>query len=130
MIPGTEYSQTVVILNPSDLLVLYTDGITDAGNETGQELGREQLLEWARCAPVDSPRALGENLLQRLELFRGNIRNDDETLLTLQREEESRLVMLGEVANSYTFGRLVRSRKRKSAKNQQHDASTPSPKNS
>ena len=35
--------------------------------------------------------------------FRRNIRNDDETLLVLQREEESRLVMLGEVANSYTF---------------------------
>jgi len=101
-------------LKPSDLLVLYTDGITEAGNETGQELGREQLLEWARRAPAESPRALGENLLQRQELFRGNIRNDDETLLVLQREEESRLVMLGEVANSYTFGRLLRSTKRKS----------------
>jgi hypothetical protein len=130
LIPGTEYSQTVVTLKPSDLLVLYTDGITEAGNETGQELGREQLLEWARRAPVDSPRALGENLLQQLELFRGNIRNDDETLLVLQHEKESRLVMLGEVANSYTFGRLVRSRKPKSATNQLHDASTPSPKNS
>jgi sigma-B regulation protein RsbU (phosphoserine phosphatase) len=129
LIPGTEYSQTVVALKPSDLLVLYTDGITEAGNETGQELGREQLLEWARRAPVDSPRALGENLLQRLELFRGKIRNDDETLLVLQREEESRLVMLGEVANSYTFGRLRRSRNRKSVKNQPQDASEPSPKN-
>jgi sigma-B regulation protein RsbU (phosphoserine phosphatase) len=115
LIPGTEYSQTVVTLKPSDLLVLYTDGITEAGNETGQELGREQLLEWARRAPVHSPRALGENLLQQLELFRGTIRNDDETLLVLQREEESRLVVLGEVANSYTLGRLVRSLKRKSA---------------
>ena len=130
LIPGTEYSQTVVALKPSDLLVLYTDGITEAGNETGQELGREQLLEWARRAPVDSPRALGEDLLQRLELFRGKVRNDDETLLVLQREKESRLLMLGEVANSYTFGRLLRSKKRKSATNQQQDASTPSPKNS
>jgi sigma-B regulation protein RsbU (phosphoserine phosphatase) len=115
LIPGTEYSQTVVALKPSDLLVLYTDGITEAGNETGQELGREQLLEWAHQAPVDSPRALGENLFQRLDLFRGNIRNDDETLLVLQREEEFPLVVLGEVANSYTFGRLVKSMKRESA---------------
>ena len=116
LIPGTEYSQTVVALKPSDLIVLYTDGITDARNETGQELGREQLLEWARRAPVDSPRALGENLLQRLELFRGKIRNDDETLLVLQREEESRLLMLGALATSYTFGRLLRSKKRTSQK--------------
>jgi len=93
---------------PSDLIVLYTDGITEAGNETGQKLGREQLLEWVRRAPVDSPRALGENLLQQFELFRGEFRNDDETLLVLQREEESRLLMLGAVATSYTFGRLLR----------------------
>jgi len=99
---------------PSDLIVLYTDGITEAGNETGQKLGREQLLEWVRRAPVDSPRALGENLLQQFELFRGEFRNDDETLLVLQREEESRLLMLGALATSYTFGRLLRSKKRTS----------------
>ena len=115
LIPGTKYSQTVVTLKPSDLLVLYTDGITEAGNETGHELGREQLLEWAREAPVTSPKLLGEALLQRMELFRGRVRNDDETLLVLQREEESRLLMLGEVANSYTFGRLRRSLKKESS---------------
>jgi phosphoserine phosphatase RsbU/P len=112
LIPGTDYSQTVVTLKPSDLLVLYTDGITEAESGTGQDLGREQLLEWARQAPVHSPRELGENLLQRLESFRGGVRNDDETLLVLQREEESRLFVLGEVANSFTFGRLLRSLKK------------------
>ena len=115
LIPGTDYSQTVMTLKPLDLLVLYTDGITEAGNETGHELGREQLLEWAREAPVTSPKLLGEALLQRMELFRGKVRNDDETLLVLQREEESRLLMLGEVANSYTFGRLRRSLKKESS---------------
>jgi sigma-B regulation protein RsbU (phosphoserine phosphatase) len=109
LIPGSDYRQSVVTLKPSDFLVLYTDGITDAENGTGQDLGREQLLEWARQAPVDSPRALGEDLLQRLELFRGGLRNDDETLLVLQREEESLLFMLGEVASSNTLGRLLRS---------------------
>jgi len=89
--------------------VLYTDGITEAENGTRQELGREQLLDWARRAPVDSAKALGEDLLQRLESFRGGLRSDDETVLVLQREEESRLVVLGEVASSYMFGRLRRS---------------------
>src|SRR5208283_4753702 len=86
LIPGTDYSQTVVNLKPSDLLVLYTDGITEAENDTGQDVGRQQLLEWARQAPVDSPRALGEDMLKRLELFRGRFRNDDVTLLVLQRQ--------------------------------------------
>ncbi len=108
LIPGTKYSQTVVSLKPADILVLYTDGITEAENAAGQDLGREQLLEWARQAPVDSSRALGEELLHRLESFRGGFRNDDETLLVLRREEDSLLYTLGEVANSYTFGRLFR----------------------
>ena len=109
LIPGTDYSQTVVSLKPSDILVLYTDGITEAENMNGHELGQERLLEWARRAPVDSPRALGEELLQRLEMFRGGFRNDDETLLVLQREKESPLVALGEVASSFTIGWLRRS---------------------
>jgi len=109
LIPGTDYSQTVVTLAPYDLLVLYTDGITEAENGTSQELGREQFLDWARGAPVDSAKVLGEYLLDRLESFRGGLRNDDETLLVLRREEESRLVVLSEVATSYTFGRLRRS---------------------
>jgi phosphoserine phosphatase RsbU/P len=112
LIPGSNYRQTVVTLKPSDLLVLYTDGITEAENGTGQDLGRQQLSKWARQAPTDSPRALGEDLLKRLALFRGRFRRDDETLLVLQREEESFLFMLGEVANSYTFGRMMRSLKR------------------
>jgi stage II sporulation SpoE-like protein len=99
-----------VSLKPSDILVLYTDGITEAENRNGQELGQERLLEWARQAPVDSPRALGEELLQRLEMFRGGFRNDDETLLVLQREKESLLVALGEVASSFTNGWPRRSR--------------------
>ena len=109
LIPGTDYSQTAVTLKPSDILVLYTDGITESEDGTSQELGREQLLDWARRAPMDSAKALGEDLLRRLESFRGGLRNDDETLLVLRREEESRLVVLGEVASSYTFGRLRRS---------------------
>ena len=108
LIPGTNYSQTIVKLKPSDLLVLYTDGITEAENSTGEELGREQLLVWARQAPVESPKALGENFLQRLERFRVGSRRDDETLVVLRREEESPLYLLAEVANSYTFGWALR----------------------
>ena len=89
LIPGTEYRQTVVTLGPLDLLVLYTDGVTDAENGAGKDLGREQLLEWVREGPVESPRTLGEQLLKRLAQFSGSRHNDDETLLILQREEES-----------------------------------------
>ncbi len=109
LIPGTEYSQTVVALDPGDILVLYTDGITEAGSRAGHELGRDAFLDWAREAPTGSPSELGQNLLQRLEQFRADSKDDDETLLILQRERESYPLMLAEVASSYTVGRLWRS---------------------
>jgi serine phosphatase RsbU (regulator of sigma subunit) len=89
LIPGTDYCQTAVKFEPSDLLVLYTDGITEAENDSDQSLDREQLLKWAREAPIGSPEALGRALVQRLESFQGRCRRDDETLIVLQREKES-----------------------------------------
>ena len=83
---GTEYSETIVTLGRSDLLVLYTDGIIDAEDKTGKSLGREQLMEWARGGPVESAPRLGQHLLARLAEFRGRTQSDDETLLVLQRE--------------------------------------------
>jgi len=106
LIPGTDYLQSVIKLEPLDMLVLYTDGITEAENAAGQDLGREQFLGWAWHAPVDSPETTGEFFLSRLEQFRGEVHNDDETLLVLQRERESLPTMLSEVATSYTAGRL------------------------
>lgn len=42
---------------------------------------------WAREVAIDSPEGLGQALLQRLESFQGRCRNDDETLVVLQREK-------------------------------------------
>src|SRR5262245_29902995 len=106
LIAGTDYIQSVVSLARGDILVLYTDGITEAEDRDGQDLGRGRFLEWARSAPVDSPEAIGEALLERLEAFQGRVHRDDETLLVLQRERESLPVMWGEVAGSYAIGRL------------------------
>jgi len=101
LIPGTDYSQTVAALEPSDLLVLYTDGVTEAENNAGESLDREQLLKWAREAPTESPEALGQALLKRLESFQGRCRNDDETLIVLQREKASVMASLGNFAMNH-----------------------------
>jgi len=43
LVPETEYEQTRVRLAEGDLLILYTDGITEGANKTDQELGFEGL---------------------------------------------------------------------------------------
>ena len=86
LIPGTDYYQTAVQLDPADLLVLYTDGLTEAGDEAGEELGPERLLKLAGTIPVDSPVAAGQALVAGVRSFRnGTPTRDDETLLVLQR---------------------------------------------
>jgi sigma-B regulation protein RsbU (phosphoserine phosphatase) len=87
LISGTNYSQTGVQLGPNDILLLYTDGITEARDELGNDLGEKGLLDLASRGPVGSPVEFGEALLAGEEAFRGRAaRRDDETIVVLQRD--------------------------------------------
>jgi serine phosphatase RsbU (regulator of sigma subunit) len=90
LIPGTEYHQTSVSLASGDLLILYTDGINEAENEAGDQLGLERLLSMARSLPVSSAAAAGETLMAAAARFRGNSPpTDDATLVALLCEGEA-----------------------------------------
>lgn len=84
MIEGTVYRQTVVTVDPFDMLVLYTDGVTEAQDPSGLELGLDRLMGWAQRLPVHSPEAAGTALLDLLGAFRKGPPRDDETLIVLQ----------------------------------------------
>jgi sigma-B regulation protein RsbU (phosphoserine phosphatase) len=89
LIRGTTYRQTLIRFQPDDILILYTDGITDAQDGFGDMLGRDRLMAWARMAPVHSPESAGQFLLSRLREFRKNNFTDDETIIVLQRGNRS-----------------------------------------
>jgi len=89
LIAGTSYSQTAVQLERGDLLLLYTDGISESYDESGDQLGLDRLLAIARGLPTDSPAAAGQALLAAVHEFRGNVpAADDETVVALRRLEE------------------------------------------
>jgi sigma-B regulation protein RsbU (phosphoserine phosphatase) len=86
LIAGTSYSQTAIQLEPGDLLLLYTDGVSEAYDESGTQLGLEHLLSLARSLPTESAMAAGKGLLAALARFRGAAPTaDDETVLALHR---------------------------------------------
>ncbi len=86
MIPGTAYRQTAVQLEPDDLLVLYTDGISEACDPHKEQLGMDRLLEIAEALPDGSAAGVGEALLESVARFRGSARSaDDETVVALRR---------------------------------------------
>jgi len=45
VLPGATFEQTQLNFEPGDMLVLYTDGVTEARNESGDEFGVERLAE-------------------------------------------------------------------------------------
>jgi len=86
LIEGTSYSQTAVQLEMGDLLLLYTDGISEANDESGAQLGVERLLSIARNLPAETAVSAGKALLAAVARFRGTVlAADDETVVALQR---------------------------------------------
>jgi phosphoserine phosphatase RsbU/P len=88
LIPGTDYVQSAVRLGEGDLLVLYTDGISESTNDTNDELGYDGLLHLAKQLPsnaTDSPSAAGRALMRAVSAFRGTSPSlDDQSLVVLQ----------------------------------------------
>jgi sigma-B regulation protein RsbU (phosphoserine phosphatase) len=86
LIAGTSYNQTAVQLEVGDLLLLYTDGISESWDASGEQLGLKRLLSIARALPVGSAGAVGQGLLSAIERFHGPVpRADDETVVALER---------------------------------------------
>lgn len=85
VIPGTAYSQTGVQIGFGDLLVLYTDGITETIDSSNNELGNTGLLKMAKGLADKSPVEVIRALTSDIQTFRGDApRRDDETLVVLE----------------------------------------------
>jgi serine phosphatase RsbU (regulator of sigma subunit) len=86
LIIGTDYKQSAFQLGARDLVVIYTDGITESRDAKGRELGYRGLRELAQNIPTNSPSAAGQAMLAAVNEFRGHAAPaDDETLVVLQR---------------------------------------------
>ena len=87
IIAGTSYSQTAVQLEPGDLLLLYTDGVSEAYDESGDAIGAGAFARPSPgICPSESAVAAGKGLLAAVAQFRGAApAADDETVLALQR---------------------------------------------
>jgi phosphoserine phosphatase RsbU/P len=59
-----------------DVMILYTDGITDATDTAGNMLGGDGLLAIVRNLPAESPAIMAEQLLAAVQRFRGNALRD------------------------------------------------------
>jgi sigma-B regulation protein RsbU (phosphoserine phosphatase) len=85
LLPNVSYDRMIVKAQPGDLIVLYSDGISEATNPAGQELGRDELLTLARALDPGSAETFGTQLVHAVSAFRGGrAPEDDETIIVLQ----------------------------------------------
>ena len=82
MFESARQVETRVVLAPGDLVVLYSDGITEAADARDEEFGMERLtalLEAGRALP---PNVLKDRIFTAVESFtRGVAQYDDQTVL-------------------------------------------------
>ena len=84
--PDAPFEQRTVHLDPGDFILLYTDGVTDAMNEQGQDFGMERLREAARTHRHASAPEFLAGLQAELARFVGATAPfDDVTLLVAKR---------------------------------------------
>jgi sigma-B regulation protein RsbU (phosphoserine phosphatase) len=80
-----QYTASSITLKNGSVLVLYTDGISEAFNNAGQEFGLARLMDVVESHGVDSPAHLCEEILAAVDVHRGSVEiNDDTTLVILR----------------------------------------------
>lgn len=83
------YEQEKLVMNPGDLLVLYSDGITEAMNEEDQEFGEEELLGIIKNNKDTEPDILIEEIISTVKEHSGSSpQSDDMTLMMIKRNIE------------------------------------------
>jgi sigma-B regulation protein RsbU (phosphoserine phosphatase) len=85
MFPFATYAPVPLDLNPSDILVVYSDGLTEAENGLQEEFGQDRLLALIRSEAPRGVETMESKLLTALDQFtQGASQSDDITFLLVQ----------------------------------------------
>ena len=97
------YSEFTVGLGRGDLVLVYTDALTEAMNPAGQQLGEDGLVALARGLEGNDPRRIGTDMLAGVARHRaGRPADDDVTLLALRHTASGpRRLSVGEKLDVY-----------------------------
>jgi sigma-B regulation protein RsbU (phosphoserine phosphatase) len=87
LFPGRPYSSGSLTLQAGDLVVLYTDGVTEAANGADEEFGLERLTAVAMASRAKPLLELEQDISTALSDFVAGVPyGDDRTVVLLRRE--------------------------------------------
>jgi sigma-B regulation protein RsbU (phosphoserine phosphatase) len=79
-----EYQEHPEPLQSGDVIVMYTDGVTEAVNQSGELFGDERLIE-TLCAAGERPEEILDNIWNTFSAFQaGGTPRDDQTLMVIR----------------------------------------------
>jgi phosphoserine phosphatase RsbU/P len=81
LFPSTEFQMGQLILEPGDMIFLYSDGITEAGVQNGEEFGESRLAEIIAASGDKPLPQIQEQILAAVRAWSGDEPEDDMTLL-------------------------------------------------
>ena len=84
LLEGMEYEEATVQLEPGDLLVMYTDGLTEP-EKNGEDFGEQRLMEFVREHREESLKALAEKTLKVVQAWIGDQEQPDDMTVVLAR---------------------------------------------
>jgi serine phosphatase RsbU (regulator of sigma subunit) len=80
------FKEKIISLEQNDFMVVYSDGLTEAQNESGEFFGEARLIELMKNSESKSSAQLGEFILSDVNLFIGKTpAHDDLTLVVLKK---------------------------------------------
>ena len=86
MMPGASYREQHQDVKPGEMLIAYSDGLTEALNAAGEFYGEDRLrADFAKVSPLSAKQA-GARILESVDAFIGSTRPyDDLSLVVLKR---------------------------------------------
>ena len=85
LLPNYPYSQATVELHPGDVLLAFTDGISEAMNPNDEEWGEENLLETAKACDGLSAADTISLIVEAADRFAGGAKqHDDMTMMVVR----------------------------------------------
>ena len=88
MFDFASYQSRTLHLNSGDVLVVYSDGLTDAQNQQGEMFGEERLLNIIRQEAFSGSHAVEQKFLSAIEEFtQGMPQTDDITFVIVEKRQ-------------------------------------------
>ncbi|MEX0845221.1 MAG: SpoIIE family protein phosphatase [Balneolaceae bacterium] len=79
------YISSSVVFKPEDVLVFYTDGVTEAmNNDQSEEYGEDRLVECVNANLGKSSKEIKEAIIEDITRFSNGVQYDDITILVLK----------------------------------------------